>query len=135
MGYFTNFELNIYGVKDHGVINTTDFTISEEVYDELLLEIEKMNLFSDGDLEDGWWVEATWYDWEKDMCLFSSKFPDILFCLNGEGENFDDIWKAYFLNGETQFCPGVITYDEFDIDNLQTINSTPTSSLKYSYQL
>lgn len=42
-----------------------------------------------------------WYDWEKDMCLFSEKYPTVLFVLCGEGQEVElDIWRAYFRAGK-----------------------------------
>jgi hypothetical protein len=53
-----------------------------------------------------------WYDWEKDMCLFSASFPEVLFTLEGSGEEKDDIWIAYFRAGKSQICKAKITFDE-----------------------
>ena len=38
----------------------------------------------------------------KELKTFSLKYPDILFTLNGQGEEFEDVWKVYALNGKTQ---------------------------------
>ncbi|MFZ1322335.1 MAG: hypothetical protein WAT71_12345 [Ignavibacteria bacterium] len=40
----------------------------------------------------------------KELKTFSLKYPDILFTLNGQGEEFEDAWKIYALNGKTQLA-------------------------------
>ena len=64
------------------------------------------------------YANAKWYDWEEDMCLLSTRFPELLFCLHGEGESGDDLWDAYFFEGKCQHCPAVITYEDFDPSKL-----------------
>jgi hypothetical protein len=53
-----------------------------------------------------------WYDWEKDMRLLSASFPNVLFTLEGNGEENVDIWIAYFKGGKSQICKAKITFDE-----------------------
>lgn len=96
-------------------------------------EIERMNVFDfDGDFDYGWWAIAKWYDWEKDMALLSKRFPDFLFTLEGNGENPDDIWGAYFLDGRIMRDTRIIVTKPFDAEKL-TPASSGESNL-YSYQ-
>lgn len=44
--------------------------------------------------------EYKWYEYRIDMEKLSSKFPEIKFTLNGEGEESNDIWEITFLNGK-----------------------------------
>lgn len=48
------------------------------------------------------------------MKVISTKYPDILFEVTGEGEETGDLWKAYFKNGKMQYCKGKVVYDDFD---------------------
>lgn len=59
-----------------------------------------------------------WYDNENDMLLLSKEFPDVLFKLHGEGEDNEDIWNKYFMNGKMQYCPAKIVYEPFDKNKL-----------------
>jgi len=34
------------------------------------------------------------------------------FMLVGDGDDYDDFWKAYFKNGTWELCYGEITYPE-----------------------
>lgn len=94
-------------------------------------EVERVNVFEDGNAEDGWCAWTTWYDWEEDMILLSSKFPGLLFKLHGEGERPEDLWDAYFLDGKVQICPAEIIYDDFDPSKLIEGDIKRT---EYSYQ-
>ena|ERR1035437_5577262 len=55
-----------------------------------------------------------WYDHEKNLVDFSLKHKDVLFTLDGTGEDNDDSWILYVQSGKSQLCNGRIVYDEFD---------------------
>lgn len=61
---------------------------------------------------------CTWYDWQKDMKEVSAKLPHYLFKLTGDGDDSTDIWKAYFKAGKMQFCPVIMTFDEYEPEKL-----------------
>lgn len=42
-----------------------------------------------------------WYDHEKDMLAFSQMHPDTIFVLDGEGEEQGDVWRMFFLAGQS----------------------------------
>ena len=45
---------------------------------------------------------AKWYDWVGDMLELSLRWPEVLFRLEGKGEEAGDHWVAYFRNGRHQ---------------------------------
>lgn len=51
-----------------------------------------------------------WYDHEKDMQALSKKFPDVLFILDGTGEEEGDIWRKYFRAGKMSRADAVISF-------------------------
>jgi hypothetical protein len=55
-----------------------------------------------------------WYDHEKEMRAFSKQFPNVLFTLEGQGEEAGDLWQKYFLNGKMQTAKAVISFEMFD---------------------
>jgi len=69
---------------------------------------------SDGNPQD----ECKWCDHEADMQAFSEKYPEILFTLNGEGEESTDLWNKYFKGGKMQACYAQITFEEYDENKL-----------------
>lgn len=135
MGYYTNFSLTASACT---VSSGSAFTspIPSITLVSLEDEIEKMNVFDSGNsIEHGCYACAKWYDWKEDMSLLSKRFPEILFYLHGEGENYDDLWDAYFLGGKSQYCPAVITYEDFNPDKLSgVVVDNDTSDCPYSYQ-
>ncbi len=42
-----------------------------------------------------------WYEHENDMLDISRKVPDVLFLLWGSGDDAEDLWEHYFLNGKS----------------------------------
>ncbi len=62
-----------------------------------------------------------WYSHEKDVAEFSKLFPDVLFELEGEGEDSGDIWKKYFLNGKVQVCNAKVTFAAFNKSKLEIV--------------
>lgn len=62
--------------------------------------------------------EVKWYDYEKDMLLYSKKHPKVVFLIEGEGEDREDIWRAYFKNGRNYRIKGTISFEEFSEDKL-----------------
>lgn len=135
MGYYTDYTLTA-SICTVGADSYTTATIPHITLVNLEDEIKKMNIFEGGgDIEYGYYANAKWYDWEEDMCLLSNRFPELLFCLHGEGESSDDLWDAYFFEGKCQYCPAVITYEDFDPSKLCVgRESADTQKGMYSYQ-
>ena len=63
--------------------------------------------------------ENKWYDWAEDMKEYSKLFPNILFTLNGEGEESGDFWAAYIKNGKMQEERAEIQIAPFDKSKLK----------------
>lgn len=53
-----------------------------------------------------------WYEYNEDMTDISIHFPDMVFCLEGWGEDSTDIWRAYYKNGKAEYCPAQIIFPE-----------------------
>lgn len=136
MGYCTDYTLSVYGSEDtrSGKLQMSDYIspLMEQLIDE---EIEKMNIFSDGNIKDSYYVSAKWYDHEDDMRLLSSKFPDIVFWLSGHGDDYEDIWQKFFVGGKMQACYAKIIYDDFDSSKLDGELVGNISERRYSYQI
>ena len=48
--------------------------------------------------------ECKWYEHKQDMEALSKAFPDVTFCLHGDGEEKHDEWNEYWLNGDCECC-------------------------------
>lgn len=136
MGYYTDFTLTVSMYKTDNNFYKTE-TIPYLTLVQLEDEIKKMNVFDDNcDSYSAYYANAKWYDWESDMCILSKRFPELLFYLHGVGEEIDDMWDAYFLDGKFQYCPCIITYDDFNPSKLISSKKTEnTCDEVYSYQL
>lgn len=59
-----------------------------------------------------------WYDHENDMRKYSKLYPNLIFVLRCEGEEFDDIRIEYYKNGKVQKTKAVLVFDQFDESKL-----------------
>jgi hypothetical protein len=96
MGYYTQFKLKIVEGEGH-------------VYDHEE-EIGKATQYGGSPFEN----ELKWYEHEEDMCRYSKSHPDILFAVEGIGEENGDHWIKYFKNGKMQRCNAIITFEDYD---------------------
>jgi len=63
-----------------------------------------------------------WYDHTEDMIELSKLFPTIVFTVEGNGEDRDDIWREYYFNGKFQYAPATIIFDDFDESELRELS-------------
>ena len=121
MGYYTNYTLTQTGCAKRDIKRLED-------------EIEKLNVFEDGAIEDGLYGYAKWYDYDIDMRLLSRRFPGVVFYLEGDGENSDDLWGNYYMDGRAQY--GALEVVEYPFDEAQ-LDKKPfvDDGQPYSYEI
>ena len=62
---------------------------------------------------------VSWYRHQVDMAIIvSRKWPETRFELYGHGDEDDDIWAEYFLNGMVHSVRAETKYPEFDPEKL-----------------
>lgn len=113
MGYYTQY--NLY-VHNYDGLNETE-------RNDVNSAIEALNIFDGGD---NWWsAYEKWYDHDDDMLALSTRFPDVVFQLYGDGEDSEDRWMTYYKNGRCQEDALHITVEEdpFDESKLLPLNN------------
>lgn len=100
MGYYTQYGLSIQQGGDDTLIK------------QFRAESEGANyaIDDDGSCNDS----CKWYDHEKDLKEFSLKHPNVLFKLEGTGEDNGDAWELFVQGGLSQVCRGRLVFDKFD---------------------
>jgi hypothetical protein len=91
----------------------TDFILKASSKEALKSMEEEFN-FLDQNTEDSLCYHGKWYEHESDMKTLSTKLPDVLFTVRGDGEEYGDIWIKYFKNGKVQISYVELKFDEFD---------------------
>lgn len=94
MGYYTDFELKLYGPDDNiKIFLAHDPEIYGSPFGKMFYAASKEELcFNSGD-------SCKWYEHDEEMKQLSSWYPDILFELTGYGEEAGDIWRKFYKNG------------------------------------
>lgn len=121
MGYVTNYSLSAMAPVSLKEVKGVDAQGNPaSVFIEQLFDIDAVKrqlkdlsgyryLFEDS---------CKWYDHEEHMREISIEYRDVLFVLEGEGEENTDIWIKYFKNGKMQDCRAKIVFDDFDESKL-----------------
>lgn len=114
MGYYTDYSLStfVYNEKKKKLVETAQpaeisaFLLRRETND------EDYSLPCQGVLEE----PCKWYDYEKGMKKFIKMFPQYVFLLEGCGEEKDDHWYKYYMNGKVQDVtpkkPSILPFDK-----------------------
>lgn len=90
MGYYTQFDIT----NNSEEVRSTIESVSEYT-------------FSYGELH------AKWYDWQRDVKLVSTMFPDTEICVEGIGEENEDVWKAFAKDGELHISKATLTFGPY----------------------
>lgn len=60
-----------------------------------------------------------WYEVDEHMMEFSQLYPDYIFIIEGEGEESDDRWRAYYRNGKMHRDQMIMRFPDFDPSTLE----------------
>ena len=113
MGYFTKFELHAYDVETkYPVSNFMEADITYDLEQIAFGPIEREEYERNGPVNFERWTEEAmkWYDHEADMITLSKEYPNILFVLDGVGEEFPDAWRKWFYNGTVEASYAEVVY-------------------------
>lgn len=118
MGYYTYYRLEMKSTDntsiDYEAINRTFIHIYDEVFEKSTLEDSWVKeSIKDYDFINNYYFEEsqTWYAFDEDMLKLSRMFPNVVFCLWGEGEERDDNWRVVYHNGSAAGSHGRIVYN------------------------
>lgn len=124
MGYYTNFFLSAKGYPEP-LPEEKAKLLAEDIKG--ATDLEYVN-YHHSPVDGGYHVEADaeakWYDCENDMYELSRRWPEVLFDLRGDGEETEDLWEQYWLNGEVQRNGIEIKWNPFERRKLKPYRST-----------
>lgn len=89
MGYRTNYSLNWECDEDKTITVASDRYSNADFLDTLL--------------RDEFLDDVKWYEWESDMIALAKENPDVLFILDGDGEESGDIWEFRIKGNQSEF--------------------------------
>ena len=114
MNYYTTFTLSI--LSQH----SPDIRMFKTVLEEIIDDPELVEFDIDGNTLV---ATSTWDSHDEDCLVLSSKFPNYIFQLEGEGANRNDLWRSYYVNGKCQISPAIVkvTYEPYNPNKLTTL--------------
>jgi len=85
-------------------------------------------IWSDYDFDLDWWIEddgesVKWYAWKEDVEALSLQYPNVLFMIEGDGEEQGDQWKSFTRNGKTIVTKAIVTFEEPDLTSLPWVDT------------
>ena len=116
MGYITEYTLSV---------EQNEKNIDIEIINEFIKEEKKENrdfmyvFYEDLEYNYSIYGEGKWYDFDEDMEKLSKAFPDVVFRLEGDGEETDDVWVKYYMGGKSQEAKRTVTVEEFNPNKLK----------------
>lgn len=113
MGYYTYHKLYVLNDKMQCLDDETDehqVLITRKVLGGDFNDSNSRMLFEDS---------CKWYECDEDMKKHSLEHPDLLFEIDGVGEENEDLWINYYKNGKMQHCPAQIVYPKYDPNKMQ----------------
>ena len=119
MGYYTSYSMEASNIKDRAEFDSLITALKAR---EVVIDYDKEDSFgifnnysfdtSDNTASFESYDEHKWYEHDKDMTEISLMFPNMVFCLHGEGEEQGDLWNTYYFNGKSETCCARIVYDD-----------------------
>lgn len=115
MGYYTDYKIEIIDPETKKPTTSPDFTYTDirgflkERSGYTFYEYNYDNLKELGPSD-----AVKWYDYNVDMIELSIKYPQVVFVLKGLGEEYPDIWKAFYKNGQHYIEHVQIIINDFD---------------------
>ena len=117
MGYYTDYKIFFYDKKGNH--------LTKNEYEIMIMNLKNVFDFLDEINENipyGFDIHTKWYDCIKNLEDFSKHYcPDILIEIYGDGEESDDLWKSYVMNGKSLYADGVTIYPDLDHIPLRNI--------------
>lgn len=111
MGYYTYFEITIPAKFDVDDVIDKLVTLSDYAFEKTVTN-DKIKSFATVDT-------CKWYSHESNMIDLSELFPKILFQVDGDGEESDDVWRTYYLNGKSQSVEVKTVYGKLNMKKLK----------------
>ncbi len=115
MGYYTDFIIQIVKQQENVKLLVEDY----------LQNILGSDFFLDNSFN------MKWYNFEEEMKTLSLKFPDVLFKVDGNGEENGDIWRSYFCNGHMITSTATLVFKFSDGFTEESFYSSNRANVKY----
>lgn len=102
MGYYSTYEVAAYNVTEDEAQAIANY----------LHDADDTLEYDEWDCSHVWYRTndlTKWYNHDEDMIELFKMYPNAIFVLCGDGEQYDDHWRSVYFNGhaDTKFLPFV----------------------------
>jgi len=105
MGYYTQYHIAID--RKNGQVD----------YDKINEDLQKISTYSSLNIDEDT-DSIKWYDHDDNMIELSRLHPNVLFRVDGVGEEKGDVWRSYYCNGETESAQATLTFPTIDYEKM-----------------
>ena len=113
MGYYTTYNFSYQPADRKKRLDPNDVERIIEFFDSC------DDMFDDCDEDYSWATRySKWFDWETPLVKISKELPNVVFRIDGSGEDCDDIWGYYIWRGEIQRAVELVYYKFEDVKPL-----------------
>ncbi len=96
MGYYSDFKVSVFEVKEDGTLRRFEDEYSEQI----LKSLETISQYNFENMFEWNLYDCKWYEFDNDMTRLSLDYPEVVFRVDRWGEQDGDIACIMYMNGK-----------------------------------
>lgn len=131
MGYYTNYNLSVKNVRSNDEFMVLQAVLRQKCIINYALDDGEYNSKTHN-AEFYSYDMVKWYEHDKDMIEISKLIPHMTFMLAGNGENYEDQYRIYYKDGESEYTEAEIVWSEPQTIKWEDADNSPGDNAENS---